>query len=95
MVVVIHVVVARISYEKLRVEHPKALEKATKLLRVYSKSYPKHTEKESEYPFVECATLADDIKYKGGGWQSEWHFIDTPWFSEGKNISDYPDYKSG
>ncbi len=38
-----------------------------------------HTRKENNYPFVECAALADDIKYRGGSWQSDWHFIDMPW----------------
>lgn len=38
---------------------------------------------------VECVTFADDIKYKGGGYQSGWHFIDTPFLDEGGDISDY------
>lgn len=41
---------------------------------------PHPSDKEKSYPFVECATLADDIKYIGGGWQSDWHFVDLPWF---------------
>jgi len=63
------------------------------LLKVYSASHPSITAKEGAFAFVECATLADDVKYKGGGWQSEWHFIDQPWFSNGDNASDYPDFK--
>jgi len=35
------------------------------------------------HPFVECATFADDIKYHGGEWQSDFHFVDNPFVSEG------------
>lgn len=38
---------------------------------------------------VECVTFADDIKYKGGGYQSGWHFIDTPYLDQGGSIDDY------
>ena len=38
---------------------------------------------------VECATFADDIKFKGGSYQKGWHFIDTPYLDEGGKISDY------
>jgi len=38
---------------------------------------------------VECTTFADDIKFKGGAYQSGWHFIDTPFLDEGGKISDY------
>lgn len=41
---------------------------------------------------VECTTFADDIKFKGGSYQSGWHFIDTPYLDEGGDISDY-DFK--
>lgn len=51
------------------------------------------THLEGEYPFVECATFADEIKAKGGSWQSGWHFIDTPYLDEGGSISDYPQFK--
>lgn len=51
------------------------------------------THLEGQYPFVECATFADEIKAKGGSWQSGWHFIDTPNLDEGGSISDYPGFK--
>lgn len=41
---------------------------------------------------VECVTFADDIKYKGGSYQSNWHFIDTPYLDDGGDISDYPGF---
>jgi hypothetical protein len=34
---------------------------------------------ERNYPFVECATFADEIKLKGMTWQSDWHFDDQPY----------------
>lgn len=49
--------------------------------------------KERDYPFVECASLADDIKYRGGGWQSDWHFVDKPWYDQGGKAEDYPEFK--
>lgn len=57
-----------------------------------------HTLKEGEYPFVECATLADDIKYRGGAWQSDWHFVDKAWYDDDGSSNhaseDYPLYKT-
>ena len=41
---------------------------------------------------VECVTFADDIKFKGGSYQSSWHFIDTPFLDDGGSIDDYPDF---
>lgn len=38
---------------------------------------------------MECATFADEIKYKGGAYQKGWHFIDEPFLSEGGKISDF------
>jgi hypothetical protein len=54
---------------------------------------PHVSSKERDFPFVESSTLADDIKYVGGGWQSEWHFIDLPWFDQGGGQDLYPDFK--
>ena len=85
---------ARIAYEKVRQESPDVLARAEALLRVYSGRCPRATIKEKEFPLVECATFADDIKYKGGGWQSAWHFIDQPWFADGGNASDFPDFEA-
>ena len=38
------------------------------------------TYEDGNHPFVECATFADDIKYHGGAWQSDFHFIDQPYY---------------
>lgn len=50
---------------------------------------------DSSYIFTECATFADEIKYHGGGYQSDWHFHDEPFLDQGGKISDFPDYKEG
>jgi len=88
-----HLLVARIAYEKLTDENPAALKKANSLLAVATKAKPDLNPAEGDYPFVEGATLADTIKYKGGGWQSDWHFVDMPFLDEGGKVSDFPDFK--
>jgi hypothetical protein len=42
---------------------------------------------------VESATFADEIKSKGGSWQSGWHFLDNPYLDQGGSIEDYPNFK--
>ena len=78
----------------MKQDDPSALERANELLDILKmKSHGMHNDKEGKFPFVECASLADDIKYIGGSWQSDWHFIDKPWYDEGKP-EDYPEFKS-
>lgn len=50
------------------------------------------TNLERDYPFTECATFADEIKNRGGTWQSGWHFVDTPYLDQGGSIEDYPGF---
>ena len=69
------------------------MKKANSLLAVATKATPDLNAAEGDYPFVESATLADTIKYKGGGWQSDWHFVDMPFLDEGGKVSDFPDFK--
>lgn len=90
-----HLFVARIAYDKLQFskDGQAALAKANDLLKVYSSSHPDMTNLEGAYPFVECATFADEIKAKGGTWQSGWHFVDQPYLDEGGSINDYPGFK--
>lgn len=90
-----HLFVARVAYDKLSFSQPgkAALDKATQLLQVYSASNPSMTNLEGNYPFVECATFADEIKAKGGTWQSGWHFVDQPYLDQGGSINDYPGFK--
>lgn len=88
-------IVARIAFDKLQStsQGQVALAKANSLLKVYSSSHPSMTGLEGNYPFVECATFADEIKAKGGSWQSGWHFVDTPYFDKGGSEKDYPNFK--
>ena len=86
--------VARIAYDELEktTQGKAALAKATELLKVYSSKYPSMTNLEGNYPVVECATFADEIKAKGGSWQSGWHFVDTPYLDQGGTVHDYPGF---
>lgn len=58
--------VARMAYDLLEKNDPKALSEANTILEVLKRDNPKVTHKEDAYPFVECATLADDIRMAGG-----------------------------
>jgi len=71
-----------------------ALAKANEVLRVYSAAHPEMIRSEFNYPFVECATFADQIKEKGieWKWQNGWHFIDTPYLDQGGSLQDYPKF---
>lgn len=86
-------VVSRIAYEKLLQENTAALNKANALLSVATQENPTLNPAENEHPFVESSTLADTIKYAGGGYQSEWHFIDFPYLDQGNSINNYPGFK--
>jgi hypothetical protein len=77
------------AYDLLQEKSPASLSKANDVLAVLHEADPDLTYKEGNYTFVECVTLADDIKYHGGGWQSSWHFVDTPYLDEGGSIDDY------
>jgi len=78
-----HIFVARVAHDMLQSTRDGrvALAKANDLLRVYSSANPSMIRSELNYPFVECATFADQIKEKGidWKWQNGWHFIDTPY----------------
>ena len=50
------------------------------------------TKNEGQYVFVESAVFADFIKFRGGAWQQQWHFVDQPYFDEGGSEKDYPDF---
>ena len=38
------------------------------------------------YPFVECATFADEIKSKGFADTSDFHFVDNPFLDDGYKL---------
>merc|ERR1712176_1562778 len=88
-----HVITARMAYDILQVENPKVINDVNTMLEYLKISDPKWTESENKYPFVECATFADEIKHKGGSYQSGWHFVDNPYLDEDPNIADFPQWK--
>ena len=66
------------AYDLLSKENPLALSKAEDILSVMANQTL--TDAERDHPFVECAAFADAIKFRGGSWQSNWHFVDIPYF---------------
>ena len=87
-----HLLTARTAFDVLKEQSPNTVTDVEKVLSYLKKSDPGWTVNEGSHPMVECATFADFIKYKGGSYQKGWHFIDTPYFDEGGDISDYPDF---
>ena len=65
-----HFFVARVAYDQLQFskEGQSALDKANSLLSIYAQAHPEMIVSEGAHPFVECATLADEIKTKNGTW---------------------------
>lgn len=84
-----HLMVTRIAYETLSKQNPTVLAKVNSILAALPKTHASLVKDEGSYPFVECATWADDIKGNGGAFQSSWHFVDTPFLDEGGSLSDY------
>ena len=84
-----HMLVARIAQSILEKQNPASLKSTEAILSVLKKSDPSWTTAEGNHPFVECSSFADDIKYKGGSYQSGWHFVDEPYLDEGGKITDY------
>jgi hypothetical protein len=75
-----HLIIARIAYDKLTSDGQTAvIDQANTILGYLSE----FTSEEENYPFVECATFADDSKAKGFDDQADWHFINTPYFMDG------------
>lgn len=78
-----HLFVANIAQDLLIENSPSSFNSALTMLE-YLKNYDASlTAGEADHPFVECATFADDIKYHGGAWQSDFHFVDNPFIGEG------------
>jgi S1/P1 Nuclease len=59
------------------------------VLAPLKEDYPSLTTDEGSHPFTECALFADNIKATGYSWQSPWHFIDIPYYSQGGDPSQY------
>ena len=69
-----------------------AFQQALDVLAYLESSYSSLTSDEGDHPFTECATFADNIKGQGYSFQSDWHFIDQPYFADGGSFEDYPDF---
>ena len=72
----------------LEEQDPAALAAANQMLTYLKVADPDMTDHEADHGFVECATFADDEKYHGEMWQSDFHFKTTPYVTEGEE-SDY------
>jgi hypothetical protein len=73
----------------LEQNNPAALQAALAVLAPLKADYPSLTTDEGAHPFTECALFADNIKGMGYTWQSAWHFIDIPYYSQGGDPSQY------
>ena len=71
-----HMLVARIAQDYLEEISPETLEKAIEIL--IDSDFANYLHLESNHPFVECATFADEIKSDGFADQSFWHYVNTP-----------------
>ncbi len=67
------------AYDILQQENPSVVKKVNSILG----QMPDLNKKEKDYPFVECATYPDDIRYSKFEYTSGWHFIDTPLYADG------------
>ena len=61
--------------------NPAAFAAAAAVLAPLKADYPDLTKDESLNPFTECALFADNIKETGYGWQTNWHFVDIPYYN--------------
>jgi hypothetical protein len=71
----------------LEQNNPAALQAALAVLAPLKTDYPSLTTDEGAHPFTECALFADNIKGMGYTWQSSWHFINIPYYSQGGDPS--------
>lgn len=69
-----HLLTAKRAYDLLAEESPNILVTTASILAPLKQHYPDITATEGDWPFVECATVADVIKNMGYKWQSPWHF---------------------
>jgi len=63
-----HMAVANIAQDLLTTNNPAVLAAAVAELRPLQEFDPDLVYRENMYPFIECSTFADDIKYHGGAW---------------------------
>ena len=63
-----HLAVANIAQDLLTQNNPTVLASAVQELVALQEYDPDLVYRENMYPFIECSTFADDIKYHGGAW---------------------------
>jgi len=81
--ILINFIVANIAQDLLLQNDVNSWNAANVMLQSLRDYDPVLTSHELDHPFVECATFADDIKYNGGAWQSDFHFIDIAYVDQG------------
>ena len=74
---------ANIAQNLLEEKAPDSLAAANLMLTYFADFDPEEVSHEADHAFVECATFADDMKYHGEGWQSDFHFKDINFIEEG------------
>ena len=85
-----HLLTARRAQAILEESYPEVLQAAISELTELDKYFPDLVSGEGDHPFTECATFADDIKSKGYTFQSDWHFVNTPYLDEeGTSLDDF------
>ena len=86
----------RIAQILLEKDSPETVENINHILQIMELSSPSQTVYEGKHPFVECSAYADWIKYRGGSWQSNWHFVDVPILDQGGGIRNFtvPEHNS-
>ena len=70
----------RVAYNLLKEHDPYALRAVTYRLDQYHDVVTEGTEK--SYILTESAIWADDVKRRGGGWQSTWHYENIPIYKD-------------
>jgi hypothetical protein len=60
--------VANIAQNLLITNDQASLDAALTELSALQAYDPDYVYREADYPYIECSTFADDIKYHGGGW---------------------------
>jgi hypothetical protein len=89
-----HFFVTRIAQDDMQFSKmgQDAFAKANQMLDIYAKAFPNITYLERDHRFVECSTFADEIKPKGGAFQSSWHAVNLPYLDQGGTLDDYPEF---
>lgn len=78
-----HLFLTDIAQNRLIEKSPDSWDQANNVLQALRDYNASLTYHEEDHSFVECSTFADDIKYHGGAWQSDFHFEARLWTPPG------------